>query len=94
MIRYKYPYSFIENEKKRKEQERKEQERKSSEEEKSSEECNQKVPHVIEEGEDVTSQKTFEPPKKRYLRQQSQLERIYTVPFHMTLRSAVKQYKT
>ena len=94
MIRYKYPYSFVENEEKRKEQERKEQERKSSEEKKVSEECNQKVSHVIEEGEDVTSQKAFEPPKKRYLKQQSQLERIHTVPFHMTLRSAVKQYIT
>ena len=76
------------------EKERKEQERKSSEEEKSFEEKNQKFFHDFEEGEDVTSQKTFEPPKKRYLKQQAQLERLHIVPFHMTLRSAVKQYIT
>ena len=84
----KYEYSFIKNEKERKDYERKKEEDKSYEEE------NQKVCHVIEEGKDVTSQKTFEPPKKRYLKQQSQLERLRPIPFHMTLRSAVKQYIT
>ena len=88
MSRYKYEYSFIKNEKERKEH------KSEKEEDKSNKEENQKVSHVIEEGEDVTPQKTFEPPKKRYLKQQSKLESLHSVPFHMTLRSAVKQYIT
>ena len=89
MIRYNYNCNLIKNE-----QERKDQERKRSEEEKNYEEKNQKALDVIEESEDVTSEKAFEPPKKRYLKQQSQLENLCAIPFHMTLRSAVKQYIT
>ena len=72
--------------------ERKEQERKSFEEEKSFEEKNQKVVHDMDDGEDVASQEAFEPPKERFLNQQSQLKSLHIIPFHMTLRSAVKQY--
>ena len=99
MTHSKYICNLIKNEQERKDQERKDQERKDqerkrSEEEKNYEEKNQTALDVIEESEDVTSEKAFEPPKKRYLKQQSQLENLCAIPFHMTLRSAVKQYIT
>jgi hypothetical protein len=61
-------------------------------EEKSFEEKNQKVTHDMEDSKDLASQEAFEPPKKRFLKQQSQLKSLHSIPFHMTLRSAVKQY--